>query len=187
MARQLFDEGIFSVITSGLAIGVGWKLNFYTGGTSTRITTYNARTAGSANANPVVAGSDGRFAAIWIEESQTIKWVLTDENDVVKVTRDDFLMTAAPATVAAGLTTFLAGSAALPVANGGTAATSAANAATNLAVLPTAGGTMTGNITRSGKGIHPYFSASAMTGGRIFIQAAGTDPTSLAGDIVFEY
>lgn len=187
MARQLFDIGIFSVLTGGAALGAGWKLNFYTGGTTTRITTYNARTGGSANANPVVADSSGRFDEIWIEESQTIKWVLTDEDGNVKVTVDDFVLSAAAPTVAAGLTNFLAGSAALPVANGGTGATSAATGLSNLGGLDKAGGTMTGNITRSGKGIHPYFNSSSMTGGQIYIQAAGADPTSNPGDIVFEY
>jgi hypothetical protein len=187
LARQLFDIGIFNALTSATALGVGWKLHFYTGGTTTPITTYNARTAGSANANPVVADANGRFGKVWIEEGQTIKWVLADENDVSKVTVDDFLISAAPATVAAGLTNFLAGTAALPVANGGTASTSAANARTALAVLGTAGGTMTGNIIRSSKGIHPYYNNSSMTGGQIYVQAAGADPTANPGDIVFEY
>jgi hypothetical protein len=83
----LFDIGIFNAITSGTALGVGWKLHFYTGGTTTPITTYNARSGGSANANPVVADANGRFGAIWIPDSQTIKWILADENDVTKVTR----------------------------------------------------------------------------------------------------
>jgi hypothetical protein len=148
LARQLFDPGIYSVSDRRAAIGVGWKLNFYTGGTTTPITTYNARTAGSANANPVIADANGRFDDIWIAESQTIKWVLTDANDVVKATVDDYLVSAATP-VDAALVTFLAASAPLPIANGGTNATSAANAAASLAVLPTAGGTMTGNIIRS--------------------------------------
>lgn len=187
MARQLFDPGIFSVLTSGAALGAGWKLNFYTGGTSTRITTYNARSGGSANANPVVADASGRFDEIWIDDSQTIKWALTDASDVVKVTVDDVLVSADAPTVHANLTTFLAGSAALAVANGGTGGTTQSGAATGLAVLPTAGGTMTGNITRSGKGVHPYFDSASMTGGRIYVQAAGADPTSNPGDVVFEY
>jgi hypothetical protein len=73
-------------------LGVGWKLHFYTGGTTTPITTYNARTGGSANANPDVADANGRFGKIWITDSQTIKWVLADENDVTKVTVDNYLI-----------------------------------------------------------------------------------------------
>ena len=75
----------------------------------------------------------------------------------------------------------------ISIANGGTAATTAAAARTSLAVLGTAGGAMTGNITRSGNGTHAYFASTSMTGGRIYVQASGTDPTSQAGDIVFEY
>ena len=188
MARQLFDIGIYSVLTSGGAIGAGWKLNFYQGGTSTRITTYNARTAGSANANPVVADANGRFDEIWIEADQTIKWVLTDASDTVKVTVDDFLIPDDPATVAASLETFLAGSAALPVANGGTGATSAANARTNLEVLALAGGTVTGNITRSTKGPHLYFAATAMANPIVHLTTtAAADPTSAAGEIWMKY
>jgi hypothetical protein len=187
LARQLFDPGIFSALTSGGALGAGWELNFYTGGSTTRITTYNARSGGSANANPVVADASGRFDEIWIEDSQTIKWVLTDADGSVKVTVDDVLVSADAPSIASGLLTFLAGSAALPVASGGTGASSAVNALTNLGALPAAGGTVTGDITRSGKGIHPFFSNASMTGGEIFIQASGADPTSNPGDIVFEY
>lgn len=47
--------------------------------------------------------------------------------------------------------------------------------------------TVSGNITRETKGVHAYFNDPLMTGGRIFMQAAGADPTSLPGDIVFEW
>lgn len=50
--------------------------------------------------------------------------------------------------------------------------------------LPLAGGTVTGDITRQGAGVHPFFYDSTITGGRIFITAAGAaDPTSEPGDI----
>lgn len=42
--------------------------------------------------------------------------------------------------------------------------------------LPLTGGTMTGNINRSGAGVHPYHASSAMTGGRIY----GPDPVGTA-------
>lgn len=187
MARKLFDPGIYSVLTSGGAIGVGWELTFYTAGISTLISTYNAETGGSANSTTLVSDASGRFPPAWIDEGQSIKFVFADDSGVPKVTLDNFPIASDPPTIDASLDSFLAASSALPVANGGTGATSAANAATNLAVLPTGGGTMTGNITRSGKGIHPYFNSSSMTGGKIFIQAAGADPTSNPGDIVFEY
>lgn len=75
----------------------------------------------------------------------------------------------------------------LSVANGGTGASTAAAGLAALGGLALTGGTMTGNIARSGKGIHPYFDNASMTGGRIYVQAAGADPTTQPGDIVFEY
>lgn len=54
--------------------------------------------------------------------------------------------------------------------------------------FPLAGGTVTGAITRSGRGVHPHFNDAGMTSGRIFIQATGGgDPTSAPGDILMEY
>lgn len=75
----------------------------------------------------------------------------------------------------------------LAVANGGTGASSASAAIAALGGLPTAGGTMTDDIVRSGKGVYPFFDASGMSGGAIFMQAIGSDPTSNPGDIVFEW
>lgn len=188
---MLFDQGIFSVLTSGSAIGVGWKLAFYTGGTATPITTYNARTGGSANSNPVIAGAGGRFGQIWIEDSQTIKWVMTNENGdgTGLPTVDNFLLSSAPASFDTDLSTFLADASAapLPIALGGTGQTSAANILVAIAALPLAGGTVTGNIIRSAKGTHPYYNSASMTGGQIYVQASGADPTSNPGDIVLEY
>lgn len=189
LARHLFDTGIYSVMTSGAAIGVGWRLHFYTAGGASPITTYNDRTAGAANANPIVSDADGRFPEAWIEENQTIKWVLADDSDNVKATLDDFLISPAPATVAAGLTAFLAGSSALPVASGGTGSTTAPNALTALGALPAAGGTVSGNITRNAKGAHVYFNDAAMTKPVIYITtAAAADPRSGSpGEIWLKY
>ena len=54
--------------------------------------------------------------------------------------------------------------------------------------LSSSGGIITGNITRSGNGVIPYFSDPLMTGGRIFVVQTGTaDPTSLPGDILLTY
>lgn len=75
----------------------------------------------------------------------------------------------------------------LSIANGGTGASTASAACAALGALELVGGTMTGNIVRSGKGIHAYFDNSGMSSGKIFIQAIGADPTGGPGDIVFEY
>jgi hypothetical protein len=87
---QLLDFGVFPVLDTDSSIGVGWKLNFYASGTTTRLNTYptqaDALAATNPNANPVVIGSDGRLPPIWL--TATAKGVLTDENDVVKATVD---------------------------------------------------------------------------------------------------
>lgn len=83
-------------------------------------------------------------------------------------------------TAIAALATTAYGRALLTLAN-----QAALQAAVGLAAsLPLTGGTMTGNIIRTGKGVHVYHNDAAMTGGRIFVTAAGeADPTSQAGDI----
>lgn len=87
----LYDIGIFSVEGSDGSVGAGWKLNFYTSGTSSRRNTYPTSADASAgtnpNANPVVADANGRFAPIWLVDTD-YKAILTDAADVVKVTRD---------------------------------------------------------------------------------------------------
>lgn len=190
MARRLFDVGIFSVIDSASSIGVGWLLNFYTADTTTRIITYTTPAGGVQNANPVVAEADGRFPEIWIVEGQTIKWVLTDELGVVQLSVDDVELVTAPPEIASSLNSFLEDPTANPLAvnKGGTGSTTAGNAAAALSVLPLAGGIVTGNITRSTKGVHVYWNAAGQTSGRMFITASGDpDPTSLAGDVWFGY
>jgi hypothetical protein len=86
-------------------------------------------------------------------------------------------------TAIADLTTTPYGRALLTLAN-----QAALQAALGLpAALPLAGGTMLGNILRQGKGVHVYHNDAAMTGGRIFVTAAGAaDPTSQPGDIWFQ-
>lgn len=71
----------------GTGIASGWKLNFYSTGTSTRKDTFSDSALTSANANPVVADSSGRFGNIFLE-SGTYKVVLTDASDVEKWSAD---------------------------------------------------------------------------------------------------
>lgn len=81
----------------------------------------------------------------------------------------------------------------ITIANGGTGATTAAAALTALGAFPAAGGaiagdsTIDGKLTRLGYGVHPHFASTSMTGGRIYVQASGSDPTANPGDVVFEY
>lgn len=87
----LFDTGIFSVEETDGAVGVGWKLAFYDGGTSTPRNTYPTFTDANAgtnpNTNPVLSDASGRFPAMWMPDDD-YKVVLRDDVDVVKVTRE---------------------------------------------------------------------------------------------------
>jgi hypothetical protein len=54
--------------------------------------------------------------------------------------------------------------------------------------LASAGGTVTGNILRSGAGPHLYHKDGTLTSGRVFITAnTAADPTSINGDIWLKY
>jgi hypothetical protein len=80
-------------------------------------------------------------------------------------------------------------------AQGGTgvAATDATTKASAFTALADNGGTIgadtiiNGKLTRQGYGVHPHFASTSMTGGRIYVQASGADPTANPGDIVLEY
>lgn len=65
----------------------GAKLNFYQTGTSTPLDTYSDNALSTANANPVVADSAGRFGDIFLQV-QDYKVVYTDASDVVIDTLD---------------------------------------------------------------------------------------------------
>jgi hypothetical protein len=83
-------------------------------------------------------------------------------------------------TAIAALSTTAFGRSLLTLANA-----AALKAATGVAdALPLTGGTVAGNILRTGAGVHVYHADPAMTGGRIYVApAAGADPTSQPGDI----
>ena len=68
-------------------VASGWKLNFYDTGTTTRKDTFSDNELTTANANPVVADSSGRWSDIFLE-SGTYKVVLTDADDTEKWTAD---------------------------------------------------------------------------------------------------
>lgn len=82
-----FDQGIYSVEDIAGAILPGSKLYFYTTGTSTPLATYSDQGLTTPNANPVVAGADGRFGAIWLQAT-SYKIVLKTAADATLVTRD---------------------------------------------------------------------------------------------------
>jgi hypothetical protein len=55
-------------------------------------------------------------------------------------------------------------------------------------LLPKAGGTMTGNIVRSGMGSHRYNASASLTSGATYFLATGsTRPTAAEGVVIFYY
>lgn len=87
MAQRFTVPNVQLVNDDASSVAAGWKLNFYATGTSTRKDTFSDSALTTANANPVVADSAGRFGSIFLE-SGTYKVVLTDDADVVKWTAD---------------------------------------------------------------------------------------------------
>lgn len=81
----------------------------------------------------------------------------------------------------------------ISIANGGTGAITAPAALTSLGAFPAAGGaiagasSINGNLTRLGKGVHPYWGSTSATGGQMYLQAIGADPTLNPYDVVWEY
>lgn len=60
----------------------GGKLNFFEDGTSTPLDTFSDEALTSANTNPVVADSSGRFGEIYLKTDEAYKIQLTDASDV---------------------------------------------------------------------------------------------------------
>ncbi len=186
----LFDTGLFSVIGLDSEIEVGSKLYWYVANTATPTDTYTTPALNIANTNPVLAAADGRFPEIWLAPGD-YKYVLTapagSPADPLH-TVDDFNVPDNPPSFDPSLDGFLSGADPLPIASGGTASTSAVNALAALGGLPLAGGTVTGNITRSTKGVHLYFNTAAMNNGGVFLTIdSDPDPTTLAGQIWLKY
>lgn len=72
--------------TDGLPL-VGGKLYTYAAGTTTPIATYTDNTGTNQNTNPVILDSNGQ-ASVWLTDTTTYKYVLTDANDVLLFTVD---------------------------------------------------------------------------------------------------
>lgn len=186
-----FDTGIFSVQALDSSLLVGAKLYWYVGGTATPANTYTTSGLSVANSNPVVANAAGRFPAMWLAAASDFKYILTSATGSVTsplVSRDHLSTPAAAPTYDPDLTDFLNGDEPLPLANGGTAATSAVDALATLGAMGTAGGEFTGQITRDTKGGYIFNSNSGMASGEVFLQAIGGSPPTMAnGDWLAEY
>jgi hypothetical protein len=128
----------------------GGKVNTYQAGTTTPLATYTDASGATANTNPVILDARGE-ANIWYTSGVSYKIVLTDATNAVIWTVDNVAMSGSMAaqnannvnitggTIGSGVTFNgnITGTAAnvtgtVAVANGGTGATTAANARTNL-------------------------------------------------------
>lgn len=185
MTRKLFDTGLLSIINSDSSIEVGAKLYWYVADTSTPATTYTEPSGSAQNTNPVLAQADGRFPQMWLEAGD-YKYILTQSDSTPAdpdVTVNDYSVVAEPPEIDSGLYDFLAGDDPLPIANGGTGASSAVNAIAALGGLPAAGGTVTDDIARATKGVYLYNSAAGQVNGGVFVTVdSDPDPTSAAGE-----
>lgn len=86
MAAILFPESII-----GTTYGAGYKLYAYDTGTTSDLTVYTDSALSAAHTQPIVADSDGVFAAIYIDSTDTTpKFVLHTDADVEVWTLDPF-------------------------------------------------------------------------------------------------
>jgi microcystin-dependent protein len=103
----------FTILGQPLA---GGKIYTYQAGSSTPLATYTDNTGATANANPIVLGTDGRPATeIWLTYGYNYKFVLKDANDTTIQTYDNLYgiigtQPATGATIPAGLIAMWSGS-----------------------------------------------------------------------------
>lgn len=186
----LFDTGLFSVIGLDSEIEVGSKLYWFQANTTTPTDTYTTPALNVANTNPVLAQADGRFPEIWLAPGD-YKYVLTAPGgspaDPIH-TVDDFNVSDTPPSFDPALDDFFSGNEPLPIAKGGTGSTSAVNALDALGALATTGGTVTGNIVRSGQGVHHFWITAALnSGGWALTTVSDPDPTTQPGQVWARY
>jgi microcystin-dependent protein len=103
----------FTILGQPLA---GGKIYTYQAGSSTPLATYTDNTGNTANANPIILGTDGRPASeIWLTYGYNYKFVLKDANDTTIQTYDNLYgiigtQPATGATIPSGLIAMWSGS-----------------------------------------------------------------------------
>jgi hypothetical protein len=101
--------------TTGIPLA-GGKIYTYQAGSSTPLATYTDNTGATANANPIVLGTDGRPSSeIWLTYGYNYKFVLKDANDNTIQTYDNLYgiigtQPASGATIPSGLISMWSGS-----------------------------------------------------------------------------
>jgi microcystin-dependent protein len=103
----------FTILGQPLA---GGKIYTYQAGSSTPLATYTDNTGATANANPIVLGTDGRPSSeIWLTYGYNYKFILKDANDTTIQTYDNLYgiigtQPATGATIPAGMIAMWSGS-----------------------------------------------------------------------------
>jgi hypothetical protein len=101
--------------TTGIPLA-GGKIYTYQAGSSTPLATYTDNTGATANANPIVLGTDGRPSSeIWLTYGYNYKFVLKDASDSTIQTYDNLygiigVQATSGATIPAGLISMWSGS-----------------------------------------------------------------------------
>jgi microcystin-dependent protein len=103
----------FTILGQPLA---GGKIYTYQAGSSTPLATYTDNTGATANANPIVLGTDGRPSSeIWLTYGYNYKFILKDANDTTIQSYDNLygiigVQATSGATIPAGLISMWSGS-----------------------------------------------------------------------------
>jgi microcystin-dependent protein len=103
----------FTILGQPLA---GGKIYTYQAGSSTPLATYTDNTGATANANPIVLGTDGRpTSEIWLTYGYNYKFILKDANDTTIQSYDNLygiigVQATSGATIPAGLISMWSGS-----------------------------------------------------------------------------
>jgi hypothetical protein len=103
----------FTILGQPLA---GGKIYTYQAGSSTPLATYTDNTGNTANANPIILGTDGRPATeIWLTYGYNYKFILKDANDTTIQSYDNLygiigVQATSGATIPSGLIAMWSGS-----------------------------------------------------------------------------
>lgn len=91
MSVNFSPFGNTQIVDENGAPAVGWKINTYTAGSSSPLTTYTSSDGITPQSNPIILNALGfpTLGQIWLTEGLMYKFQVTDENDVVKYTVDN--------------------------------------------------------------------------------------------------
>lgn len=186
---------VFQILTNLGLVAPGYKMFTYLAGTSTKTSTYQDATGGSANTNPIVADSNGRFT-IFLKIGISYKFVFTTPTDTDPPTSPIWTVDNIDTTNVSALYDSLGQ---IAIATVGTPSAVnylvASNATTGNSPSLAAGGTDTNiNLTLAGLGTgkvklvsasNPVLTATGVTGGANYItvtNAIASSPVIISVD-----